>query len=360
MKNLFFIFAFVSIFGCKSSNYMADGNEKAPKNVILLIGDGMGLTQVSAGLYSNSNQLNFERFLNIGFHKSYSYDDLITDSAAGATAFSCGIKSYNGAIGVDKDTVPVETIMEKASKIGMRTGEVVTCILPHATPAAFLSHNKSRKNLEEIAKDFLKTKVDLLIGGGKDYFDKRSDNLNFVKTFVERGYYVSNAFKEDINNINTKGKPLVYFTADKDPVKASAGRDYLPGASKYAADFLDKDNSKGFFLMIEGSQIDWGGHENNSDYIITEVLDFDKTIGKILDFAEKDKNTLVIVTADHETGGYSIIEGSKMNSLVTAFTTPHHTGTLIPVYAYGPGSKEFQGIYENTAIYWKIKKLLKL
>ncbi len=359
MKNLLFFFI-ITLISCKPAQYLAEGNGSHPKNIILLIGDGMGLTQLSAGLYSNSNQLNFERFLNIGFHKSYSYNDLITDSAAGATAFSCGVKSYNGAIGVDKDTIPVETIMERASKNGFRTGEVVTCILPHATPAAFLSHNKSRKNLEDIAKDFLKTKVDLLIGGGKDYFDKRSDNLNFLKTFNEKGYYVSNTFKEDLVNVNTKGKPLVYFTADKDPVKASAGRDYLPIASKFAVEFLDKDNPKGFLLMIEGSQIDWGGHENNSDYIITEVLDFDKAVGRVLDFAAKDKNTLVIVTADHETGGYSINEGSKMNNLVTAFTTPHHTGTLIPVYAYGPGSKEFQGIYENTAIYWKIKKLLKL
>jgi alkaline phosphatase len=358
MKQLLFCTLVVIMYSCKSTSMLEQ--QKKPTNIILMIGDGMGLTQVSAGLYSNNNHLNFERFLNIGFHKSYSYDDLITDSAAGATAFSCGKKTYNMAVAVDKDSLPIETIMETAMKKGVKTGVVVACIIQHATPACFIAHDKSRKNYENISSSILKNKIDIMIGGGKSYFDKRSDSISLLPKFVENGYYLSDYFKEDISKIQEREKPIMYFTAEKDPLKASEGRDYLAPASVFATNYLSNKSKNGFLLMIEGSQIDWGGHDNDSKYIITEVLDFDKTIGKILDFAEKDKNTLVIVTADHETGGYSINVGSKMNELVTAFTSKSHTGTLIPVYAYGPGSELFRGIYENTAIYDKIKKLMGL
>lgn len=333
---------------------------KKPKNIILMIGDGMGITQITAGMYMNGNQLNLEKFPIVGLHKSYASNALITDSAAGATAFACGVKTYNGAIGVNPDTVAVKTILEEAEQRGMATGLVATSTIVHATPASFIAHQKSRQMYEEIAADFLKTEIDFFVGGGKKYFERRKkDDRNLYAELQNSGYQVTDYFSTELKKapINNK-ENFAFFTADGDPLPVLQGRDYLEQASKMAPLFLKGHSSKGFFLMIEGAQIDWGGHANKSDYIISEMIDFDKSIGRVLDFAKKDGETLVIVTADHETGGYSIIPGSRMDSLATAFTTDYHTPVLIPVFAYGPGAEAFSGIYENTAIHTKMRKAL--
>ncbi len=330
-----------------------------PKNIILMIGDGMGVTQISAGLYTNGNKLHLERFKVVGLHKSYASNDLVTDSAAGATAFACGIKTYNGAVGVDTDTMPVKSILEMADENGLATGMVSTSTITHATPASFICHQNKRKQHQKNAAQFLDTDIDLFVGGGKEHFEKREDGKNISDSLKAKGYVVSDFFQEPIKDVKMDPtKPLAYYTANTDPVTAAEGRDYLPGMSKKSVSFLkERGKEKGFFLMIEGSQIDWGGHANESDYIITEMHDFDKAVGHVMDFAEADGETLVIVTADHETGGYAINKGSTMDSLVTAFTTDYHTADLIPVFAYGPGAENFGGIYENTAIFDKMKML---
>ena len=332
---------------------------KYPKNIILMIGDGMGITQISAGMYRNGNRLNLESFPVIGLHKSYSSDNLITDSAAGATAFACGTKTYNGAIGVDPDETPVTTILEEAEAVGLATGLVATSTIVHATPASFIAHVKQRKMYEAIASDFLKTEIDFFVGGGKKFFDRReNDERNLYKELEEKGYFVSDYFKTEFKDlaINTD-QNFAYFTADEDPLPVASGRDYLVDVSAFAPKFL-KQHAKesGFFLMVEGSQIDWGGHANDSDYIISEMIEFDNAIGKVLEFAKADGETLVIVTADHETGGYSINPGSSQDSIVAGFTSDYHTAAMIPVFAYGPGAQLFSGIYENTAIYHKMKQ----
>lgn len=328
---------------------------KRPKNIILMVGDGMGVTQISAGLYMNDNQLNLERFPVIGLHKSYASDNLITDSAAGATAFSIGEKTYNGAIGVLPDSTAKQTILELAAEKGWATGLVATSEITHATPASFIAHQPSRKMYEAIAADFLKTDFDLIIGGGKKHFDDREeDDRDLTAELQTKGYVVSSFLDTKIEEVDLSVNKLAYFTANVKPLPAAQGRDYLPYASKAATEFLDGKSENGFFLMIEGSQIDWGGHANDADYIITEMLDFDKALGHVLDFAAKDGETLVIVTADHETGGFAIHYGSTMGNVETGFTTDYHTADLIPVFAYGPGAELFSGIYENTAIYHKM------
>lgn len=331
--------------------------EKYPENVILMIGDGMGIGQISAGMFLNGNHLNLENFKVVGLHKSYSSDNLVTDSAAGATAFSCGKKTFNGAIGVSADTISCKTILEEAKENNYATGMVVTSTIVHATPASFIAHVDSRQKYEEIAEFFLSGKVDFFVGGGKKYFDRRvKDERNLIEELQKNGYVCSDYFREDFENVKiTPDKKFGFFTADEDPLPASQGRDYLPGASGAALKYLKDQNKKGFFLMIEGSQIDWGGHANNSEFIITEMIDFDKAVGEVLDFAKKDGNTLVIVTADHETGGYSINSGSSLDTIVAGFTTKGHTAALIPVFAYGPGAELFGGIYENTSIYDKMR-----
>ena len=331
-----------------------------PKNIILMIGDGMGLSQVSAALYSSKKGLHLEDFQHIGFHKSYAKDDLITDSAAGATAFACGIKTYNGAIGVNHDTIPQKTILEIAEDNGLATGLIATASIAHATPAAFYAHQPIRVFHEQIAADLLETDVDLIIGGGKKYFDRRSlDERDLYQELKDKNYHVSNFLEMEITEINfhTKHK-IAYFTADRHPFPVNAGRNYLPFASRFGPRFLKRYNEdKGFFLMIEGSQIDWAGHGNEGNLMIKETLDFDRAIGEAIAFAKADKNTLVIVTADHECGGLAINPGSEQGLIETAFTTNGHTGALVPVYAYGPGAEQFKGIYENTAIYHKMFNL---
>ncbi len=359
---LFFVlvsFVFFN-FSCNTKKVVTETAAKVevqkPKNIILMIGDGMGITQITAGLYSNSNYLNLERIKTIGLHKSYSSNKLVTDSAAGATAFACGVKTYNGAIAVNPDTLPVKTILEYADERGLNTGLVATSTIVHATPASFIAHNKKRKNYEEIAEDFLKTDIDVFIGGGAKFFERREkDERNLSEELVAKGYKMFNFFDSELEDIQlSPGDKFGFLTAQDSPVPVSQGRDYLPLASVLAANHLNAKNDNGFFLMIEGSQIDWGGHANDAEWIISEMLEFDNVVGKMLDFAEKDGNTLVIVTADHETGGFAINSESKLNNLVTAFTSDYHTADLIPVFAYGPGSEAFNGIYENTAIFDKM------
>jgi alkaline phosphatase len=329
------------------------------KNIILLIGDGMGVTQITAGMYMNGNTLNLERCKVVGLHKSTASNNLVTDSAAGATAFACGKKTYNGAIGVGPDKQPIKTILEYAEEKGLATGLVATSTITHATPASFIAHVEQRKMMEAIAADFMKTEVDLFIGGGKKYFDNRDDNRNLSNELREKGYFISDFVTDDLTTLELpKDKNVGYFTANDNPLPAYQGRDYIGVATEKAINYLDQKNDNGFFLMVEGSQIDWGGHANNSDYIISEVIDFDKAVKAALDFAEKDGNTLVVITADHETGGYAINKGSTMDSLVTAFTTDYHTADLIPVFAFGPKAADFGGIYENTAIFDKMMKAL--
>jgi len=323
-----------------------------PKNIILMVGDGMGVAQIYAGLTANKGTLNLERCTTVGFHKNYASDKYVTDSAAGATAFACGEKTYNGAIGVDAKGNSIPTILEIAEKNGLATGLVSTCSITHATPASFISHQPSRSLDENIALDFLNTDVDVFIGGGRNFFSKRSDGKNLVDSLKKKGYQIANSIGE-VQEI--KSGKLAAFLADEQQAKFSAGRgDELVKSTETALQLL-KSNKKGMFMMIEGSQIDWGGHSNDTQYIVDEMIDFDNAIGKVLDFAKQDGNTLVVITADHETGGFSINGGDlKTGRVEGKFTTGSHTGVMIPVFAYGPGAEQFSGIYENTSIFHKM------
>jgi alkaline phosphatase len=329
-----------------------------PKNIILLIGDGMGLAQIYAGFTVNHGQLNLLRFKNIGFSKTNSATNYITDSGAGGTALATGYKTYNGAIGVDKDTIPRRSILEYANMKGLSTGLVSTSAITHATPASFIAHNKKRDDYEGIATDFLKTDIDVFIGGGRKNFSDRSDNRNLLNELRAKNYQV--IFSMDSIKDTKQGK-LAGLTASESNLSIIEGRgDMLPEATKTAMNILS-NNKKGFFLMVEGSQIDWGAHDNNADFVTSEVIDFDKAIGNALEFAQTDGNTLVIVTADHETGGMTIVDGNYDAGTITAgFSTTNHTGIMVPVFAYGPGAEMFQGMQENTAIFDKMMLLLRL
>ena len=333
-----------------------------PKNIILMIGDGMGISQITAGMYRNGNKLELERCKVIGLIKTTSKKQLITDSSAGATAFATGKKTRNGMVSqAMEDSANYKTFVEYAEEYKKATGIVVTSTVTHATPACFYAHFPRRYDANEpISAQFINSGVDVLIGGGKKYFENRTDNRNLLNELSEDGYTILDTLTPEFDTKEVF--KLVYLYAPTQPGKlvfsegdeAPSRGPILPLATEKAIEILKKD-SNGFFLMIEGSQIDWGGHNNDSEYIINEMLDFNNTIKKVLDFAEKDGETLVVITADHETGGYAIIDGKLDGSEMTGgFSTEHHSAAMIPVFAFGKGSEKFSGIYDNTAIFNKM------
>lgn len=336
---------------------------KAPKNIIFLIGDGMGLAQMTLASHEKGSPLSVERVKSIGFQRNSSSDSKVTDSAASATALATGHKTYNGAIGIDADSNKVVTILELAEQKGLATGLIASSSITHATPASFIAHQKSRRMDLEIAQDFLNTDIDLVIGGGKKYFEDTTSNETIISKMIKNGY----TYLQTINDAKTSdANKLIVLTHDKHVPAMHDGREnYLSESFDIATKHLSKSNT-GFFMMLESSQIDWGGHASSSEYVKNEILDFDKVIEQALDFADKNEETLVVITGDHETGGL-VIEDEKNKAVYKYNTgfypdgkTRHHSGIMIPVYAYGVGAENFQGIYENTDIFSKMKSLLNL
>ncbi|WP_321373408.1 alkaline phosphatase [uncultured Draconibacterium sp.] len=332
--------------------YSSNRIKKKPKNLILFIGDGMGVSHVFAGLTANKGHLFLENFKSVGFSKTQSADDFVTDSAAGGTAISTGVKTNNGVIGLDPEGNPVKTILEIAEEEKLATGLVSTSAITHATPASFIAHQPKRNMYEDIAADFLKTDVDLFIGGGYKHFTDREDRQDLTKQLIENDYQVIRTIGE-LSKISS-GKVAGLIADEHNGRVAERGSNYLSEATKKAIDILKNDDD-GFFLMVEGSQIDWGGHQNNTGYIVEEMLDLDKAIGEALKFAEHDGETLIIVTADHETGGLGISDGDFATGKVEGeYTTSGHSAVMVPIFAFGPGATEFQGIMENTDIFRKM------
>ncbi|MFT4697371.1 MAG: alkaline phosphatase [Flavobacteriaceae bacterium] len=363
-KFYFLLFAFIMLnsffISCQekeiitSTSYIIPKKVKKPKNIILLIGDGMGLSEVSASQFFNKENSNFERFPVVGLIKTSASSDLITDSAAGATAFSAGIKTYNGAIGVDKDSISIETIVEQISKKDIVTGVVSTSSITHATPASFYAHVKLRRMYEDIAVDMVASDIDFFAGGGLKFFNNRTDKQNLIEQLKTKGFDV---ITDQLPTTVSDKKQAILLAKDEMPKMLDGRGDFLPNATKLALDALSK-NEEGFFLMVEGSQIDWGGHANDADYLISELIDFDNAMGVALDFAKQNGETLVIVTADHETGGFTLAsDEDDYNKIKPVFSTGGHSATMVPVFAKGPSENVFGGIYENTEIYTKMYSL---
>jgi alkaline phosphatase len=324
------------------------GATAKPKNIILMVGDGMGVAQIYAGLTANRDTLNLERFKCIGFSKTYSANRYITESAAGATAFAIGVKTHNGAIGVDANDEPHPTILEIARDNGLSTGLVATTDITDATPAAFVAHVPSRKMQQEIAADYVKSDVDIFIGAGKEHFDDRQDGRNLIEELKKKNYQVFYS-AEDISKVKS-GKIAGLLKERPATIRGNE-----EGKTAMTAIRVLNQNPKGFFLMIEGSKIDDGGHDNDVSIVFSEMQDFDQIIGQVLDFAEKDGETLVVVTADHETGGLTLTGGDlKTGKVEGKFTTEGHTAVMVPVFAYGPGAEAFMGIYNNNMIFHKL------
>ena len=352
--NLFIIFNFIIGFMGASFAWAE------PKNVIFLIGDGMGFEQVkAAGMYDNGSigTLIFESFPYQAEVTTYSADSSITDSAAAATAIATGIKVNNGVISkaIPGDGSELYTILEHARDIGKRTGLVTNVVMTHATPAAFGAHESSRDNYVEIGQDYLQSLPNVLFGGG-------SNGLSVVDAEAA-GYTVVIDYSE-LQNLNTETVTQVYghFGYRNMPYEYdySAGfiNDYdtLPHLSEMtsaALDILDNDPD-GFFLMIEGGKIDHAGHLNDIERNIFETIEFENAIQTVMDWAQGRSDTLILVTADHETGGLLVTQNNGQGAFPdVTWSTTGHTGDNVGIYAIGENAQMFTGTLDNTDIYGK-------
>ncbi len=361
---------FCSIFILALATLAASCADAAPPTrVILFIGDGAGTSYWTAASLA-TDSLAVKQFPVVGLVDTQSSDSKITDSAAAATAYASGIRTYNGALGVDPDTNAVLTVLEVAQQRGMATGLVATSSLTHATPAAFASHVSNRQKHWEIARQLAEAGVDVLLGGGRRYFEatSRTDGLDLLAAMAAEGAVLitQDEFQDlDTDSVSTL---IGLFASDHMPDVYSRVPS-LPEMTSRALEVLDKDPD-GFFLMVEGSQPDWWGHDNATlDSVTAEMLDLDRAIGVALEYQRRHPSTLIVATADHETGGLALQfakpqpshDGSAATAdtaaapeLVAGYTTGSHTASMVPLFASGPGAERFGGVNDN----WIIGRLL--
>ena len=355
-----------------------------PKNIILLISDGMSLTQVSTYrlLKGGPNErIAVDKFPVSGIVLTHSENAIVTDSASSATAFSTGRKTNNGALGLDEDNKILENFTEIIDRYGYVSSLISTSEITHATPAAYASHVDLRWKTDEISLQMMESKVMTILGGGRHFFlpedlgGKRSDGLNLLEQMESSRMVMTEKKELDSFDHSDLGKVVGLFADEalRDKEK-SENHVFEPSSSEmlnFAINRSEKFNEngcKGFFIMLEGSQVDWAGHANDLNYLKREMQDFDEAVELALDYATQNPDTLVIATADHETGGLLIESSSPTDytapevkfSFNTGIGYGSHTGVPVPVYAYGPGSENFTGTLDNTDIFYAMLEAVKM
>ncbi len=329
---------------------------KKVKNVILMIGDGMSLMHVYTAWAANRGKLWLENAQATGLSKTWAVKKLVTDSGSGGTSLATGVKTVYHAVGVDPEGKPLTSLVDVAKELGKDAGMAVTCRLWDATPCDFCCHNIDRDKEEELVGDYPTSGVDFVFGGGAQKFTNRKDGRDIFKELQKKGYHVSRTLDDFF--AYDKNSRIFAVPYDKDTPLPDERGDLLARTSMKGISLMNQ-NKNGFFMMIEGSQLDDYGHFNQLDLLMKETLDFDQTVGEVMKWAAKDGETLVVVTADHETGGLTLVNGNKDEGRVECcFSTKDHSGAMVPVYAFGPGAENFTGIFENTDVFKKIKKLM--
>ena len=354
MKRITFnLLTLVSLAMLSSCNQKEEPQEPAKAvNVIYMIGDGMALPQAYAAMLASGEEMTFQQFPYIGVVDTHSASNDITDSAAGGTALASDHKTNNAMLGMNPDTIPVKTVLEALSEQGKETGIVVTSYVTHATPAAFYAKVPHRKQYEDIAVQMAENPyINLIIGGGMKHFAQRKDSLDLIARMEdELGWKVY----DNLAEVDEACQKYAVIADTNHMPKAADRGDFLPRAVKTALKSLD-DAENGFFLMVEGSQIDFACHANDSTWMMDEMLDFDYAVKVALDYAKEKGNTLVVVTADHETGGLTLPDPKgKYTNVVFDYSTGSHTCLPVLVYAYGPGAEQFTGWMQNDELKAKI------
>ncbi len=349
--------------------------DRKAENIILLIGDGMSISQVSSYrlLKGGPNErISVDKFPVSGIVLTHSEDAIVTDSASSATAYSTGSKTNNGALGLDINKAKLENLTEKISKHGFVSSLIATSEVTHATPAAFASHVDLRWKTDEISAQMVDSNVTTILGGGRHFFlpeemgGKREDGRDLLTEVKDSHILLTH--KDQLNDFdNSNLEKVIGLFADEhlrdiekpdnhstEPTLSEMLDFAIKRSESYKANGCD-----GSFIMVEGSQVDWAGHSNNINYLRREMQDFDEAVELAMNYAKENQDTLVVVTADHETGGLLIepadptdYTGNEVKfSFNTAIGRGSHTGVPVPIYAYGPGSKNFTGTLDNTDVY---------
>ena len=329
-------------------SYAVDGKDVPVKQILLLIGDGNGLAQISSGIVANGGELTLTQLRTIGLVKTQAADDFTTDSASGATAMATGQKANNRALGLNALGDSIPNLPYFLSQKGFKTGLVTNDELTGATPAAFYAHHPERDAAVEIAGYLPTSALNLVIGGGGKHFKKEK--------LSQAGFTLVPDLQE---LVEVKESRVAHFASEGGMPSMEAGRgNFLSQAFLQASSYLGKGKSP-FFLMLEAAKIDSGGHSNSPSTIVTELLDFDRAIAEAIRYADTHPGTLVLVTADHETGGVSIPQGDlERREVELAFHSDDHTGILVPLFAYGARSSAFAGVYDNTEIFHRLLKVI--
>ncbi len=367
MKKSLLILGTFMLFACGSSDdieLVAIGSNTKPpitlessptskaKNIILLIGDGMGPNQVALARFATGgpdHRLSFENFPITGIVYNHSSDSLYTDSAASATTWATGVKTKNRYLAIDAEKKFLPTIPELLSTKGYKSGLVATSSITHATPAAFYAHIDSRYKEKEIAKMLVDSDIDIALGGGQEFFD--------VTASEDSPFMIYDKTLLDSTLLNPKEQVIGLFA--EDGFDRGLGTPTQLEMTQVALNFLGNKSQScaGFFLMSEGSQIDWAGHDNDAQYMLVEFADFDATVQAATDFAIENQDTLILVTADHATGGL-VLQRPKGSKVQAQWTTGSHDLSPINIYAYGPGAELFSGVMDNTEIFDRILQAL--
>jgi len=326
---------------------------QTPQNVILMIGDGMGLSQVGAAWTANHGALNLFACPYVGLSRTYCNNRLITDSGAGGTALAIGMKTNKGFIGCDTLGNAQPSLLVCAREQGMRTAVSVVCRLCDATPADFCCHRDDRDDYDSINADYLDCEVDYIAGGGRYFMTHRADGRNIITQMGAKGYHVY----EDADALyQATAFPVFACLADSEYVPAPMRGDLFQRQTMKAIEMM---GNQPFCMMIEGSCIDDWCHANDLERAVEETLDFDRTIGQVLRWAEQDGHTLVVITADHETAGMTLLDGDFHEGRVQChFANDGHSNIHVPVYAYGPGAEQFTGVMENAELSLKLRNLI--
>lgn len=320
-----------------------------PTRVILFIGDGVGTAYWSAARFAQ-DRLAIEEFPVVGLVDTRSSSHKVTDSAAGATVYSAGLRTYNNAIGVGPDSVPVQTVLERAAEKGMATGLVATSTITHATPGSFGAHVPHRRMESEIARQLARQPLTVALGGGLKFFDGSApDADDLLPALRERFTFVTSGAELRALQLDTVRTLFGLFAAEGMPAAHEGRTPALAEMVGTALQLLDREPN-GFFAMFEASQPDWRGHDNRPlDEVTAEMLDYDKAIRVALEYQARHPETLIVITADHETGGLSLVQ-DRSGGLEARYTTTGHTGSMIPLFAKGPGAERFAGVKDNYRI----------
>lgn len=329
-----------------------DGGKGRIRNVIFLIGDGMGLSQITAAAYANCG-LTLMNFNYIGLQRNNALGAFTTDSAAGGSALATGERHANRHISMTEEGEAVPSLSDWFRGKGLPVGVVTLGNAVDATPTAFYGHSVERDNADELTRCLLDTPVDLLCGSGIRQFTERGDWIDLIGE-LSKNY----RFVRSIDEINAAEGRVVCIDERMDEAAEESNLGLLAEATRAAIDKLQERGDKGFFLMVEGAKIDYAGHSRCLPGSVIEMLSFDLAVAEALKFADENGQTLVVVTADHETGGLVLLDGDEQSGrIMGVYTTDDHTPAMLPVFAYGPGADRFCGTYLNTEIARRIREL---